>query len=83
MLAPMIAAPGQETDMPKAWACIANSDHGPFLQAGLQKLAREVPGLQGMGRFACPICRADGFPGYVRPAEESEVARLATPTAEV
>lgn len=64
--------------MPAAWACLAEPErHGPFPQQGLEMLAWVAPELQPPNRFGCPVCFAVGQSGWLRPATESEAARIA------
>lgn len=62
-----------------AWTCTVEPErHGSFLQSGLETLSAIYGGLQPKGRFACPVCIALGKSGWMRPADKTEVARLAT-----
>lgn len=63
--------------MALAWSCLASAAHGPFLQTGLDNLAKDFPGLQPPHQYRCPVCRAQGEPGFVRPASKTEAARFA------
>lgn len=65
--------------MPRAWTCRTYPElHGSFLRDGLHKLSTVYEVFQPKNRLACPVCLAVGEPGWMRPSEESEVARLAT-----
>lgn len=64
--------------MSLAWTCVvAPEQHGSFLQTGLDNLTAIYGALQPFDRYACPVCLADGKPGYARPASHTEAARLA------
>ncbi len=64
--------------MPKAWSCIDFPElHGSFLQAGLDTLSKLCGAVQPEHRYACPICLSIGSPGWMRPSEEPEAARIA------
>lgn len=63
---------------PAAWTCTAEPvAHGSFPQQGLEMLAVVAPEMQPPNRFGCPVCFAIGQPGWLRPAEKPEAARIA------
>lgn len=63
--------------MPFAWTCMEYPElHGSFPQVGLEILSKCFGVCQPAHRFACPVCMACGMPGYVRPATETEGARI-------
>lgn len=63
--------------MPLAWTCISYPEiHGSFLQAGLDTLSALFGALQPRDRYGCPRCIAAGEPGWMKPATETEAARI-------